>query len=341
MSGARVPYHLRQNKHVERELFLDLLSHVGRKVHIGDYLYIGFGGPFFEDFKAIHSRLGIKEMLSIEMEGWVFKRQKNNIPYGLIKHKNINSSDLLKDMSVIVAEFPKAKRLLCWLDYASPKGLPTQIAEVRTLLPKLERYDIVKVTFNANPSALGDLSAADQADAGADLPERRLKFRLDKLQNRLGQAFPGNTAPEDVHSDNYPQLLLRILRLQISEAMKENPHLMFQPIGCYVYADSEHQMLTCTGILLKHSEQSTFLRSTALKGLDFASLDWQIHKIDVPYLSAREKLLLDQKMFNSSAAQIIDEDDMWFDEDKERATMMINSYERFYRFYPHYHRVQY
>jgi hypothetical protein len=324
---------------VERELFLELLSHVGRKVRLRDYLYIGFGGPFFEDFKSVHSRLGIKEMLSIEKDDWVYKRQQNNIPYGIVKCRQLDSKDLVQNISVITAEFPTAKHLLCWLDYASPRQLGTQLGEIRTLLPKLSRYDVVKVTFNANPSSLGELPLAEQG--GPDAPERKLQHRLDKLRARLGAAFPGDVEPADVQPDNYPALLLRILQLQISESMRENPLLMFQPLGCYVYADSEHQMLTCTGILLKHTEVTAFIRATSLKKLDFGSLDWETRKIDVPYLSAREKLLLDRKMFNNPAAQIVDDDGLWFDEDKDRSVAMIGDYERFYRFYPHYHRIQY
>jgi hypothetical protein len=318
---------------------LELIAQVGRKVRLRDYLYVGFGGPFFEDFKAIHSRLGIRDMLSVEMDDWVFKRQKNNVPYGLVRCKPIRSAELIKDFAVIMAEFPKAKHVLCWLDYASPKQLATQLAEVRTLLPKLSRHDIVKVTFNANPAALGDIPAAQQV--GPDLPERRLKFRLDKLQGRLGNAFPGNAGSEDMLPENYPKFLLRILTLQISNAMKENPELQFQPLGCYVYADSEHQMLTCTGILLKQNEGGSFVRDAGLKKLEFASLNWEIHHIDVPYLSAREKLLLDREMFDGPATELIDKHDFWFDKDKDRAAAMITNYGRFYRFYPHYHRVQY
>ena len=340
MSGARVPYHLRQNKHVERELFLNLLSRVGRTVSLCDYLYVGFGGPFFEDFKAIHSRFGIKHMLSIEMDEWVFKRQQNNIPYGIVKCKNMKSSQLIGDFSKNAAEFPKAKHILCWLDYASPKQLGTQLAEVRALLPKLNRCDIVKVTFNANPATLGSPTSTKQ-HAGANAPEDRLKYRLDRLRSRLGNAFPGNVAPEDLEPEKYPSLLLKVMKLQISEAMKENPRLMFQPLGCYVYADSDHQMLTCTGVLLKYDEQRRFLKSTGLSPIEFASPDWEIHKIDVPYLSTREKLLLDRKMFQISANKMIEEEGLWFDENKLRAATMIENYGRLYRFYPHYHRIQY
>lgn len=339
MAGARVPYHLRQNKHIDREIFLDLLSSVGRKVLFRNYLYIGFGGPFFEDFKALHTRLGVRNMLSIEMDDWVYRRQKNNVPYGCIRSKRMKSDELIQRLTVVRAEFPDTRNVLCWLDYASPKELPTQLDEIRTLLPKLSGHDIVKVTFNASPATLGDLPANEVT--GPDLRERRLEHRKGRLRTRLGRKFPGSVENEDLTPENYPALLLRILQLQVSESMRENPGLTFQPLGCFTYADSEHRMLTCAGVLLRHKERDRFLSSTRLRKAEVASLNWEIHNIDVPYLSAREKLLLDQKIFEMTPDKIVEDHGLWFDEDATRSAAMVADYIRLYRYYPHFHRIHY
>ena len=71
MSGERVPYHLRPNKFVERALFVELLSHINAVHPIADYVYVGFGGPYLEDFKILHQHFGIKNMLSLEQEAGV------------------------------------------------------------------------------------------------------------------------------------------------------------------------------------------------------------------------------------------------------------------------------
>ena len=339
MAGERVPYHLRQNKHVERELFIELLAHVGIKTRLTEYLYVGFGGPFFEDFKALHSRLGIRNMLSLERDEWVYRRQKVNVPYGCVQCKQMDSAQFVQQVATIRAEFPKANKLLCWLDYASPNQLPTQLDEIRTLLPKLARHDIFKITFNANPATLGDLPV-DQT-MGVGVRERRLQFRRERLRMRLGHKFPGSVDDEDLTPNNYPGLLSQILKLQVSESMRENPELMFQPLGCFAYADSEHTMLTCTGILLRHTERDRFLSGTGLRKVEFASLDWQIYKIDIPYLSVREKFLLDQKIFDTEPRSLVEDHGLWVDKDAERSAGMINDYVRLYRFYPHFHRIYY
>ena len=78
MSGGSVPYHLRQNKTVERGVFLDFLLRLSRAtaVNLRKYRYIGFAGPFAEDFKLVHAHLGISRFTSIEEDEDVVKRQK-------------------------------------------------------------------------------------------------------------------------------------------------------------------------------------------------------------------------------------------------------------------------
>ena len=55
MSGGFIPYHLRPGKAVDRKLFIESLQLMSRRLQVENYTYIGFGGPFLEDFKQIHS----------------------------------------------------------------------------------------------------------------------------------------------------------------------------------------------------------------------------------------------------------------------------------------------
>ena len=92
MSGGAVAYHLRENKAIERGLFIELLTRVGRVANISDYTYIGFGGPFLEDFKALHASLRIAKMISIEMDENVCKRQAFNRPADFIEIEKCTSN---------------------------------------------------------------------------------------------------------------------------------------------------------------------------------------------------------------------------------------------------------
>src|SRR4051812_19769363 len=88
-AGGSLPYRLRPNKAVDRELFLSLLARFAPKLGLEQYHYIGLGGPFLEDFRLVHSRLGIGRragrgrigrLTSVESDKDVHLRQVFNSP---------------------------------------------------------------------------------------------------------------------------------------------------------------------------------------------------------------------------------------------------------------------
>ena len=83
-SGSSLPYKLRPNKAVDRELFLSLLTRLASILKIESHQYIGLGGAFLEDFRLIHARLGIDDMICLEIEENVHKRQCFNRPVDCI-----------------------------------------------------------------------------------------------------------------------------------------------------------------------------------------------------------------------------------------------------------------
>ena len=50
-AGSSLPYRLRPNKAVDRELFLSLLMRLAPALSLEKYHYVGLGGPFLEDFR--------------------------------------------------------------------------------------------------------------------------------------------------------------------------------------------------------------------------------------------------------------------------------------------------
>src|ERR1700678_128474 len=132
MSGETVPYHLRQNKHVDRQLFVELLAHASRINPVKDALYISFGGVYFEDFKLIHQVFGTKRLLSIEKEEWIVNRQMHNIPYGCIKCKKMSSREFANDITKIRSRFGN-RQMICWLDFADASNRRGQLEDVSLL----------------------------------------------------------------------------------------------------------------------------------------------------------------------------------------------------------------
>jgi hypothetical protein len=179
MSGVYVPYHQRQNKAVDRQLFIDILQRVNRKISIQKALYVGFGGAYLEDFKLIHAVFGSKRMISLEMDESAWKRQKFNRPLSCINCLNMTSGDFINDLR---GRTDGANNLVIWLDYASANGIGEQIQEFRTILPKLARYDVLKITINANPNTLHENQF--DSDGKKLAQEELLKLRAEELKSR-------------------------------------------------------------------------------------------------------------------------------------------------------------
>jgi hypothetical protein len=327
MSGATLAYNLRRNKYVERQLFIELLSRFSRWQEIGDYLYIGFGGVYFEEFKLLHTRFGLKKMISLEREEWMLARQELNVPYGCITPFHGSSSDLVVNIDDYRA-IGETTNLLIWLDYVTPSELPTQLSEIRSLISKLEHGDILKATFSLHPGWLNKGSS--------DV----LTNRLENLQSQLGSAYLAEgISISDVTNEGLPHVYLDALKRKIAEGLAENAKLEFLPLGCYTYNDGT-PMLTVTGALIDHGLQTSFDERLNLGKLEFASPQWEIHQIEVPDMSLRERLEVDKKLDGKTAEQIAGELAFRFEKDPEESLDLIRNYLKLYRFYPNYHRVQ-
>lgn len=327
MSGTSVPYHLRQNKYVERRVFVDLLGYLDRWMPLEDYLYVGFGAIYFEDFKLLHYQFAMNKMLSIERERWVLPRQKVNVPFGCIDHKFCSSSDFIRNLDKYRRKY-KVKNTLIWLDYAGGLEIANQLNDVKALVPSLLANDILKVTFEAEPEKLAQSGPADDDVFGT---------RLEKLRSLLGTQFlPEGVRSQQMTDNGYPAVLCEAFKRVVASAMKESPGLVFQPIGCYAYKDSV-QMVTLTGIVLDRADVAQFRDRTKLGGFDLAGLSWQLHRVEVPDLSLREKFILDKELFHKTARAVEKKIGFAFAKNRPESQSMIESYMKFYRYYPTYY----
>ena len=121
MSGHAVPYQLRPNKFVERQLFLDILDFVRVWNGPSKYLYAAMGGRFLEDFKQVNSRFAIEHMISIEIDETTCRRQDFN-RLGFIECRKQTSEQFIDGFDRLVAGHPD-KRFLVWLDYRSQRSM--------------------------------------------------------------------------------------------------------------------------------------------------------------------------------------------------------------------------
>ena len=321
--GGSIPYHLRQNKAIDRSLFIELLGRINRFKNISDYTYVGFGGPFLEDFKFLHSALRIKSMISLEMDRNVAIRQEFNKPLSCIEIRQQTSADFL-----IKHHFNSAS--IVWFDYAIPKNLPEQLTETRKLISELDAGDIFKITLNASAETLGRPS-----EKTADLHTHRVNVALDRL------AGYGKTTltEEDVNQKNYPTLLLNAIMDAARKGVEGAQNLYVQPLSAFVYKDGQ-QMLTATGIILDHKEKAEFLEKSRVEHWRHSCLIWDSPKaISVPDLSAKERLHIEALLPDSKSEEILKKLGYFVGRDKEDAEELMKNFIDYYRLSPWFSRV--
>ncbi|MGR3807190.1 O-methyltransferase [Pasteurella testudinis] len=295
-SGGTLPYHLRQNKAIDRILFIDILNKINNYKNISDYEYIGFGGPFLEDFKIIHRELKIKNMISIEEDINVHRRQLFNKPLSCIRFEHKSSADFISSHDFD----QKNSALIIWLDYTKP-DYGNQLIEIQNLIEKLSPNDIFKITLNAHVSNLGKPS---NQEANDDLQEYRLKEFKEKINE--AEFLPSNLSPQDMTTKYFPSCILKICENAIKKGCQAhdlNPHII---LYCS-YKDGQ-EMVSLTGILLENNSNklNNFKERSRLPHWKFYAEGKSInnpnytnevlHNINLPVLSIKERLLIEENL---------------------------------------------
>jgi len=326
MSDAFVPYHLRQNKAIDRNLFVELLLHINRYFPIKRYEYIGFGGAFLEDFKIMHAYTGIKKMISLEIDEDVLPRQKFNRPVSCISCTHKSSADF-------ITEYGFLREIILWLDYMAPSEIGSQLQEIEALTSRLKRGDLVKVTVNANATALARSTELEKEE---DLNQKR----FDILEKRIGATnFPADVTPEMMTHALYPQVLYKAIKLAFHKGMEGSPRHYFQPLTSYVYADGQ-KMLTFTGIILALDETQEFFKKTEIKKWELSVIkDDKPLPINVPELSIKERMLLDSLLPKYSAETIQKRLKFLVGKNSEASLEGLRNYVRYYKQYPYFSKI--
>lgn len=326
MSGGSVPYHLRSNKYVDRSIFMELLLKVNSVHKLHNFRYAGFGGPYMEEFRQVHSLFSLTNLISIEYNEEVKKRQEFNKPIGCMRIENMTSADFIDDYEV-------GHNSIVWLDYAQAGALHEQITEYETLLAKLIEFDVVKITLNANPACLYD---EKQLQQGQSL----LVERLRSLEEHFGEHLPPDINPDMMTRKPLAKVMFQALKHIVDAAFPPVTENTFKVLTSFTYADSAHQMLTFTGIVLNREKVENFIN-----GAGFINWEYYINEydspmlIELPELSIKERLAIDA-LLPCEEAEIIHESlNFLFDENRNKSKTKIESYMKYYRHYPQYFRV--
>ncbi|MEI7456138.1 MAG: O-methyltransferase [Nitrosomonadales bacterium] len=325
--GSSLPYKLRPNKAVDRELFLGMLARLAASLKLENYRYVGLGGPFLEDFRLIHARLAIKDMVCIEMEKEVHQRQKFNSPTNCI---NFVHSTLESYLDSTDFETPA----IIWFDYTEPGTITDQIERFATTIGQIPIGSILRITLNANPTSLGTPKPEETGAMIGSLTDAALKptvpqWRLERFRERLGALFPIDLTDAGLTFKTYGKTVLRVLYLAVQReilSLKDR-----KVVWCLAthYADGQ-PMVTAT--LLICSAEDT-LTETLIKEWEYYSEPSSPLLLDMPALSTLERL----SMESSEDPKVR----LGFALPKtEMGEDPFLSFKKFYRVFPHFSRVE-
>ncbi len=328
-AGSSLPYRLRQNKAVDRELFLSLLMRLTPKLALEKYHYVGLGGPFLEDFRLVHGRIGIATMTCIETEEQVHKRQVFNKPIASIDCVHKTLEDYLDE-----TDFDTPA--IIWFDYTEPKGITAQIERFARTIGTVPIGSVLRVTLNANPASLGkpdpkDLSVEVEGEASED---RALKptiheWRLARFKERLGALFPSGLTADGMTFKTYGPSVLRALKLAV-----DNEVLIFRDRRI-VWALATHyangQAMVTAALVVAPKDDPAI--EELVKGWEFYTTTDAPHRLDLPALSTLERLTMESN--DDAKAKLgfeLPTSDMGIEP--------FEVFKKFYRIYPHFSRVE-
>lgn len=328
-AGSSLPYRLRPNKAVDRELFLSLLMRLAAKLSMEKYHYVGLGGPFLEDFRLVHARLGIGRMTCVESEEEVHKRQNFNRPISSLECVHSTLEDYLDEHEF---ETPA----IVWFDYTEPKGITTQIERFAQTIGTVSIGSVLRVTLNANPASLGkpdtnELSVEIDGEVSGDraLKPTIQEWRLARFRERLGTLFPSGLTANDMTFKTYGPSLLRALKLAVEkEALNYRDRRIVWALSTH-YADGQ-AMVTATLVVCPSDDKSI---DELVVGWEFCSTTEAPHRLDLPALSTLERLTMES---NDDAKQHMGFKLPKTDMDEDPFAV----FKKFYRIYPHFSRVE-
>jgi hypothetical protein len=324
MSGADIPYQLRPNKFIDRQLFLEALSRLIIPRGVEKYVYASMGGRHLVDHHAIYSALGVRALFSFDMSANEVARQKFNRPTGDTICVVMNSAKLPAEIDSILARFPSKENLIVWLDYTGAKRRE-QFQEVVQTLVRLKHGDIFRVTLNANLLTLGH--GNQWRDAGAPNPAA---FRAEQLRAQIPEFFPTNI-PE-ISNEALPGVLAQCIKLATESARMSQPNLRFAPILITSYSDGT-PMVTVVCAVSEEGQDDQFPGAHFARWA-FACKGWNdVQTISVPVLSLKEQYKLDANL-HRGVKRMLAALKFLLGDDADASITAIKSYKALNRFYP-------
>lgn len=331
MSGSQIPYQLRPNKFIDRQLFMELLGRILPRVGNEKYIYISMGGRHLADHHGVYRQLGIRNLFSFDMDSDIVQRQLFNRPTATTICEEMLSGALPSKIDELSSKFSKTTNLVVWLDYTAPGARRKQLQELIEVLGKLQPNDILKITLNSHLPTLGPGEGELKKEGFDSVKE----FRLEKLKRQLSDFVP--TDQEVFDAEEFPLALSNCIGLAVSKAESQSSEVCFVPELITTYQDG-HRMMTVTIRACRPDEKSVC--PIELKEWQFRASDWSdMNYIEAPDLSTKERLRIDQYL-NKSPRYILERLNFSPASNHDESLKVIKSYKRLHRYYPDFHHIE-
>lgn len=326
MTGSEVAYHLRVNKYIDRQLFIEVLGLVNQVRPVQRYGYVSMGGAYLEDCRVIHNALGISRMQSFDSDANVLIRQGVNRPFGFIDCIKCDSRQAVETFGELRTLFGGPEtNVITWLDYTIPGERKEQLQDVAVLVPQLIEWDVVRITMNAHRPTLGtnevylrerDMAPPEQVENGA-FPSSLAAWRLVHLKEQLGEDLPPDRdTPEYLSTeDGFIQTILRSIKRTVVRSLEARPELVAVPILSTGYGDV-HLMATATFVLIAKGAEQEFRNTCRWEQWPYKPGDeWDEYThIRVPHLSLRERHIVHESIAKGGAFGVVNPEFMTPDE---------------------------
>jgi hypothetical protein len=330
MSGADIPYQLRPNKYIDRQIFIELLSRLIVPRGTEKYVYVSMGGNHLVDHCAVYNQLGIDGLYSFDNDANAVKRQKFNRPIGKAICVKLNSADLPTKIDEILSKFPSKKSLVVWLDYTDTNRR-AQFQEAIQTLVRLRHGDIFRITLNANPQTLCGGNEWRESEAASPG-----EYRANKLREQIEEYMPTDITA--ISETGLSLVLARCVELATKAAEGLQANLSFQPVLLTSYKDGA-RMLTVTCVVKERDAQERFPQQI-LSRWRFVSKKWtDIQDISVPVLSTKEQHRLDIRM-HRSVKYMLSSLSFLPSKDEKASIAALKSYRKLHRYYPSFRHVE-
>lgn len=335
MSASTIAYQLRPLKAIERNLFISILKKLDRfsEIDLSQYSYIGFGAPFFEDFKLMHLEFGIINMDCIEYNDFAYSRQIFNNPYYFVNLHNTSCTDY-----VTSDKFKQDRNQIIWLDFATPKEFRQQLHDLELTAGKCKLLDILKFTFNANLYKFAKFNSCKPED---------WKKILGILNNdpTFQLYMPNNISTKDI-SQNFSSVIRAMGTRAVKRGLsKAGIDATFNHISSFDYADGE-AMTTLTGIISDNKKFTDILEQSNLKNWEFYQTEpltelVVANEISVPVMTVSERMEIDKLIPLKTTTDLAAELQFSFGNTTEEHSKLVAGYCKFYRYLPYYSKVTY